>query len=73
MASFGEYLPVGMGGSFMVWYMVFAGVATAGDVVVPAVVALSTVVFATGGTGVVNIDEVVGVDEETMMTETGWP
>jgi hypothetical protein len=72
MASFGEYLPVGMGGSFMVWYMVFAGVTAAGDVVVPAVVALTAVVSATGSTRAV---EVVRVDEEVIMTESwsGWP
>jgi hypothetical protein len=69
MASFGEYLPVGMGGSFMVWYM---AVTVAGEVLEPVVAAFSAVVSATADTGDV---EVVGVDEEVMMTESwsGWP
>jgi hypothetical protein len=72
MASFGEYLPVGMGGSFMVWYTAVAGVTVAGEVAVPLTVAVafSAVVSATAGTWAV---EVVGVDDEAMMMWSGWP
>jgi hypothetical protein len=50
----------------MVWYMVFAGVTVAGDVVVPltVVTAFSAAVSATTETRAV---EVVGVDDEAMM------
>jgi hypothetical protein len=66
MASFGECLPVGMGGSFMVWYTAAAGATVAGEVAVPltVVIAFSAVVSATTETWAV---EVVGVDDEAMM------
>jgi hypothetical protein len=73
MASFGEYLPVGMGGSFMVWYTAVAGVTVTGEVCKPAVVALSTVASAAATATATGVVEVVGVDAETMMTGTGWP